>query len=164
MLVDTAAAPTTETLAEAVPPAPPCTEVTAPVTLFFAPSVMAVTFTLKLHEALAARAAPVKLTAPDPAVAAIVPPPQLPVSPFGDETTRPAGSASVKPMPVNAVEALALLIVKLREVDPFSEMLAAPKDFRIIGGAMAAPMVIRPIRLPVNSVNHRFPSGPTAMS
>ena len=69
------------------------------------------------------------------AVAVIVPPPQLPVSAFGVETTRPAGSASVKPAPVNVVERLGLSIVKLSEVDPFSGMLPAPNAFKIVGGA-----------------------------
>jgi hypothetical protein len=65
-------------------------------------------------------------------------------------------------MPVNAVEAFGLLIVKLSEVDPFSTMLAAPNDFAIVGGAVAAPVVIRPIRS-LNSVNHKLPSGPAVM-
>ncbi len=86
MLAGTTAA--TVTLAEAVPPVPPSTEVTAPVVLFFVPAVVPVTFTLKVHEALAASVAPVKLTAPDPAVATMVPPPQLPASPFGDDSER----------------------------------------------------------------------------
>jgi hypothetical protein len=36
-------------------------------------------------------------------VAVMVPPPQLPVRPFGVDTTRPAGRVSVKPTPVRAV-------------------------------------------------------------
>src|ERR1700694_259105 len=83
-------APTTVKLAEAVPPVPPSTEVTAPVVLCVVPAVVPLTFTLKVHEALPASVAPVKLMLPDPAVAVIVPPPQLPMSPFGVETTRPA--------------------------------------------------------------------------
>src|ERR1035437_898519 len=155
-------APPTVTLAEAVPPVPPPNEVIAPVVLFFVPAVVPVTFTLKVHEALAASVAPVKLTAPDPAVATMVPAPQLPVSPFGVETTRPAGNVSAKPTPVNVV--LGLLIVKLSEVDPFSTMLATPKDFTIVGaGAMTVPVVIRPIRSLAPSANHRLPSGPAVM-
>jgi hypothetical protein len=153
----------TVTLVEAVPPEPPSTEATALVVLFFVPAVVPVTFALKVQEPLDASVALAKLMLPDPAVAVIVPLPQLPVSPFGVETTRPAGSVSVKATPVNAVEALGLFIVKLSEVDPFSTMLAAPKDFTIVGGAMTALMVIRPIRLPRTSVNHRLPSGPAVM-
>jgi hypothetical protein len=54
----------TVALADAVPPVPPSTEVTAPVVLFFVPSVLPVTFTLKVHEALDARVELAKLTLP----------------------------------------------------------------------------------------------------
>ena len=54
--------PVTARLADAVPPLPPSTEVTAPVVLFFAPAVMPVTLTPKLHEAPAANVAFDKLT------------------------------------------------------------------------------------------------------
>src|ERR1700682_360827 len=117
MIVGVAPTATTVTLAEAVPPVPPSTEVTAPVVLVFVPNVLPVTFALKVHEALAPSVAPVKLTLPDPALAVIVPPPQLPVSPFGVETTRPAGSASVKPTPVNGATTLGLLIVEVSGSD-----------------------------------------------
>src|ERR1019366_3428706 len=119
---------------------------------------------LNVQAAPAASGAPTRRTAPDPAVATMVPAPQLPASPLGVGTTSPAGNVSVKPTPVNAVETLGLLTVKLSEVDPFSTMLAAPKDFTIVGGAGAtAPMVMRPTRLPAPSVNHRLPSGPAVM-
>jgi hypothetical protein len=153
----------TVTLADAVPPVPPSTDVTAPVVLFFVPSVLPVTFTLKVHEALDARVALAKLTLPDPAVAVIVPPPQLPASPFGVETTRPAGNVSGKPTPVNVVAALGLLMVKLSEVAPFSGMLAAPNDFTIVGGTAAAPRVTRAILFVAPSVYQRLLSGPVTM-
>src|SRR5438105_5712780 len=154
----------TATLAEAVPPVPPSTEVTALVVLFFAPAVVAVTFTLKVHEALDARVALARLMLLDPVAAVIVPPPQLPVSPIGVETTSPDGNVSVKPTPLN-VEALGLLMVKLSDVDPPTAMLATPKDFVIVGGATAitTPVGIRPMRLPASSVNHRLPSGPAVI-
>jgi hypothetical protein len=95
-----------ETVAEAVPPVPPSVEVTGPVVLFLSPPVVAVTFTLKVQDALAARVAPVREIEPEPAVAVIVPPPQDPVRPFGVETTRPAGNVSVNPTPVSAVAVL----------------------------------------------------------
>ena len=104
-------------------PAPPSTEVTAPVVLLFVPAVLPVTFMLKVHEAFDASVAPVKLMVPDPATAVIVPPPQPPMSPFGVETTSPGGTESVKPMPVSVVDPLRLLMVKRSEVDPFSAML-----------------------------------------
>jgi len=133
---------TTVTLADAVPPAPPSTEVTVLVVLFFVPNVVPVTFTPKVHEALDASVAAVKLMLPDPAVAVIVPPPQLPVSPFGVETTSPAGRLSVKPTPVSPLPAFGLLSVKLSEVVPFSGMLTAPNIFPIVGGATAAPVPV----------------------
>jgi hypothetical protein len=96
----------TEIEAVAVPPAPPSVEVTFPVTLFCVPATIPVTLTEKVHDALAARFAPDKLTAPPPCAAVIVPPPQLPVSPLGVETTNPPGSTSANPTPVSAVVAL----------------------------------------------------------
>ena len=134
--------PTTTMLAEAVLPLPPSFEVTALVVLFCVPAVVPVTLTLNVHEALAASVAPAKLTLPDPAVAVIVPPPQLPVSPFGVATARPAGNASVKPTPVN-VEALGLVMVKLSEVDPLSGMLPAPNAIAMVGGKVAPLVVMR---------------------
>ncbi len=123
VIVGTAAVGTigavTLTLAEAVPPVPPSVEVTFPVVLFFTPALVAVTLTEKVQLPMAVRLPPLRMIVPDPAVAVIVPP-QLPFSPLGVEITRPGGSVSVKPMPVNAVEVLGLFIVKLNAVDPFS--------------------------------------------
>ena len=65
----------------------------------------------------------------------MVPPPQEPVSPFGVETTRPAGSVSLKPTPVSVVVVLLFWMVKVKLVEPFSGMLAAPKALMITGGA-----------------------------
>ena len=90
-------------IADAVWPVPPSVDVTVPVVLFFVPAVVPLTFTENVHEALAAKVAPDKLTDPDPAAAAIVPPPQVPVRPFGVEITRPAGNASLNPTPLSAV-------------------------------------------------------------
>lgn len=93
----------TLTLAEAVPPVPPSFEVTLPVVLFCRPAAVPVTFTENVHELLAASVAPDKLITLVFCVAVMVPPPQLPVRPFGVDTTRPAGRVSVKPTPVRAV-------------------------------------------------------------
>jgi hypothetical protein len=97
---------TTATEADAVEPVPPAVELTLPVVLFFAPAVVPVTLTEKVHEPLAAIVPPERLIAPEPAVAVIVPAPQLPVRPFGEETTKPAGRASVKATPAAAVVVL----------------------------------------------------------
>jgi hypothetical protein len=68
-------------------------------------------------------------------VAVIVPPPQDPVSPLGVETTKPEGKVSLNPTPVNPLLALGFCSVKLRLVDPFTGMLAAPNALLIVGGA-----------------------------
>lgn len=95
------------------------------------------TFTLKVHDADAARLAPERETLVLPAAAVIVPPPQEPVSPLGVAIVSPDGKVSVKPIPDSAVDALGLVMVKLRLVIPPEGMVAAPKDFAIEG---AEPM------------------------
>lgn len=93
-------------LAEAVPPVPPSPEVTALVVLFAVPAARPVTFMENVHELLPARVAPPRLILFAPAVAVIVPPPQEPVRPFGVETAKPAGKASVKPIPESVAAVL----------------------------------------------------------
>ena len=90
---------TTVTDAAAVPPVPPDVEFTAPVTLFFAPAVVPVTFTENVHELLAAIVPPDKPMLCVPAAAVIVPAPHEPVRPLGPETTNPAGKVSVNATP-----------------------------------------------------------------
>jgi hypothetical protein len=102
--------------------------------LFFTPSVPPETFTLNVHDALAANVAPARLTLPDPAKAVIVPPPQLPANPFGVATTNPAGNVSVNATPVNPDEEFGLFTANVSEVEPFNATLAAPKVFVIDGG------------------------------
>jgi hypothetical protein len=92
--------------AEAVPPVPPCVEVTFPVVLFCNPAAIPVTFTEKVQELLAAIDPPKRLITLVAAVAVMVPVPQVPVRPFGVETTRPAGSVSLKPTPARVVVVL----------------------------------------------------------
>src|SRR5436305_1331151 len=126
-MVDTGAATAiTVTLADAVPPVPPSTEVTAPVVLFFVPAVVPCTFSDTVHEVLPASVAPDRLTDPAPATAVVVPV-QVVVKALGVATSRPAGNVSVKLTPVKAAATLGLLRVKVSEVAPFSAMLAAPK-------------------------------------
>jgi hypothetical protein len=128
----------TVTLADAVPPEPPSIELTALVVLFIVPAVVAVTFTLNVHAALDASVAPVRPTLPEPAVAVIVPPPQLPVSPLGVATTRPAGNVSVNATPDRLLDPLGLVMVKLSEVDAPRAMLEPPNDLAMVGGAVLA--------------------------
>ena len=127
--------PITVICADAVPPFPASVEVTAPVTLFCAPAVAPATFTAKVQEALAARMAPDRLTLFEPAAAVIVPPPQLPLNPFGIDTVSPAGRASVKPIPLREIAALGFDRLKLSVVLPFNAMLAAPNAFEMVGGS-----------------------------
>ena len=137
-------------LAEAVPPVPPSLDVTFPVVLFLIPAVVPVTFTENVQELLAAMVPPLRLITPDPAVAVMVPLPQEPVMPFGVETTRPAGSVSVNPTPVSAVVVLGLVIVKLREVDPFSGMLAAPNALVIMDGPLTVSEALDVLPVPAS--------------
>ena len=95
---------------------------------------MAVTFTLKLHEPLAAMVAPDRLTVPLAATAVIVPPPHVPDKPLGVATTKPAGSESVNATPVKDVLALGFVIAKVREVVPLGAIVPTPKVFVIAGG------------------------------
>ena len=126
---------TTEMLAVAVPPVPPSVEVTLPVVFVCCPAAMPVTLTENVQEALAAIVPPLRLMTFVPAVAVIVPAPHVPVRPFGVETTRPAGNVSLKPTPVSATVVLLFWIVKVKLVEPFSGMLAAPNALLMTGGA-----------------------------
>jgi hypothetical protein len=121
--------------AEAVPPVPPSVEVTFPVVLFCVPAAVPVTLTENVQEALAAIVPPLRLMTFVPATAVIVPAPHVPIRPFGVETTRPAGSVSLKPTPVSATVVLLFWIVKVKLVEPFSGMLAAPNALMMTGGA-----------------------------
>src|SRR5438477_249399 len=121
-------------VADAVPPVPPSVEVTWPVVLFWSPPAVPSTFTENMHDPEAASVAPVRLTTLVAWVAVIVPPPQVPLRPLGVATTKPAGSVSLKPTPLREAPPFGLVMVKLREVAPFSGMLPAPKDLVMVGG------------------------------
>jgi hypothetical protein len=124
---------TTAMLAEAVGPLPPSLELTALVVLICIPAAVPVTVSENVQEVLLARVAPLRLITLVFCVEVMVPPPQLPVSPLGVETIKPAGSESVKPMPVSD-RALGLLIVKLKLVEPLSGIVVAPNALAIDGG------------------------------
>jgi len=95
---------------------------------------MPVTLTEKVQEAFAASVPPDRLMTLVPCVAVMVPVPQEPVKPLGVEMTRPAGRVSLKETPLRAVVRFGLLMVKLRDVEPFSGMLAAPNALVMAGG------------------------------
>jgi len=131
-----------------VAPAPPLVEVTAPVVLYLVPAVVPVTFTLNVHVAPIAKVAPDRLITLVPAVSVMFPPPQLPVCPLGLEITRPAGSVSLKPIPVSVVVVLLFVMVKASEVEPFSAMLDVPNNLLIAGGpttVTVAMLLVMPV-------------------
>lgn len=124
---------TTKMLAEAVPPGTLSFEVTLLVVLFFVPAVVPVTFTEKVQEPPAAKVVPERLMRFVPWSAVIVPPPHEPVSPLGVEITSPAGSVSVKPIPVNVVFGSEFERLNVNVVLPFNGMLGAPNALDIKG-------------------------------
>src|SRR5689334_3437193 len=122
-------------VAEAVLPVPPLVEVTAPLVLLYVPLAEPVTSTLTVQLLLAATAPPVSEMLPEPAVAVTVPV-QVPPSPFGVATTRPAGSVSVNATPVSATAfAAGLVMVKVNVETPFTPMAVGLKALAIDGGA-----------------------------
>jgi len=121
-------------VAKAVAPFPPSFDVTALVVLFCVPEAVPVTLTEKEQEVFADRVAAERLTLLDPPTAAIVPPPQFPLNPFGVATNCPDGKASVKPMPLRLWLVFGFDRLKLRLVVPCNAILAAPNDLVIVGG------------------------------
>jgi hypothetical protein len=139
---------TTMTLADAVPPVPPCVEVTLPVVLFCVPAAVPVTFTENVHELLAGNEPAEKLITLVPCVAVIVGAPQVCVNPFGVEMTRPAGNVSVKAIPVCVVVVLLFCSVKVRLVEPFRGMLAAPNALMSTGGPTTVTLAFDVLPVP----------------
>jgi len=135
-------------VAVAVLPVPPSVEVTAPVVLTCAPAAVPVTLTENVQLLLAAIVPPVRLITFVPAVAVIVPAPHVPVRPFGVEMTRPAGSVSLNATPLSATVVFGLVIVKVRLVEPFSGMLAAPKVLAMVGGATTVTEALEVLPVP----------------
>src|ERR1700722_1775626 len=109
---------------------------------------MAVTLTAKEQLLLVAIVPPAKVTVAEPAVAVIVPAPQIPAKPFGVEITNPAGSTSVNATPVRAIDALALVIVKVSEVEPARPIEAAPKAFTMLGGVPTLKFAVAVLPVP----------------
>jgi len=120
----------TVTLADAVLPVPPSFEVTLPVVLFFTPAVVAVMLTETMQVPLAATVPPEKVKVVSPALGANVPHGALAFG--GVATCRPAGNASVKPIPVSAVPEFELVKVNANVAVPFSGMV-------VIGTAAVPP-------------------------
>jgi hypothetical protein len=96
---------------------------------------MPVTFTEKVQDAPSPKVAPDRLTLFDPEAAVMVPPPQLPVRPFGVDTTRPEGKVSVKPTAVRETVAFGLMMSKLKAVEPPIRIVDAANALLMTGGA-----------------------------
>jgi hypothetical protein len=107
-----------------------------------------VTLTEKLQEELEARVAALREIVFVPGVAVMVPPPQEPVRTLGVERSKPAGNVSVKAMLVRVVEGLGFEAVKLSEVAPLSGMLAVPKEFASVGGAITVTEALEVFPVP----------------
>jgi hypothetical protein len=135
-------------VAEAVPPAPPSVELIAVVVLFFTPAVVPVTFTENVHVPLAASVAAERLIELPLAVAEIVPLPQVPVCPFGVDTTKPEGNVSENAMLLRLCVVFGLVMVKLRLVLPFSGIVAAPNDLLIVGGDATVTVAVEVLPVP----------------
>jgi hypothetical protein len=136
----------TVTLALDVLPVPPSVEVTCTL-LFFTPAVVPVTFTETAQDALAASVPADRLAEPDPATAVEVPP-QVLVKAFGVAITSPAGRLSVNASPVSASAVFGFVTLNVREVEPLSEMLAAPKAFVIVGGVATVRLAVAVFPVP----------------
>ena len=134
-------------LAAAPVPAAASFEVTVLVRFGFTPAVVPVTLTEKVQLPPAAITPPASEIALLPAVAVTVPP-QEPIRPGVAETTTPEGSGSLKATAVSAVVALAFVIVKLSDVDPFSGMLPAPNALLIVGGATTVRLALEVFPVP----------------
>jgi hypothetical protein len=109
---------------------------------------MPVTLMEKVQDALAASVAPDKLIVLVPATAAKVPPPQTPVCPFGVATTKPAGSVSLKAIPLKDAVVFGLLMLNVSDVLPFNGMLAAPKTVLKVGGPTTVKLAFDVLPLP----------------
>jgi hypothetical protein len=109
---------------------------------------MAVTFTLKAHEPLAAMLAPEKVINCEPVTALIVPFPQVPVSPAGVATTRPDGNESSKATPFNASEELGLVMVNESVVEALSPIDAAPNVSTRTGAAPTVRLAVAMLPAP----------------
>jgi len=143
--------PITSTLALDVFPV--STGVVTVTELFFNPMVSPVTFTEKVQVAPLARVAPARVTVDDPAVAVMVPPPQVLVNPLGVETTRPAGSVSVKAIPDSArALAAGFVMERVKDVLPDNRIGVVPNDLLILGGAIAAATPRLAITIPLPTV------------
>jgi hypothetical protein len=125
---------TTSIFAVAVFPLPASDEVTGEVVSDCVPAEMPVSLTLKVQDPKPARLASLRLIEVDPAVAMMVPPPQVPDNPLGVETARPLGRESVKPTPVRLVVGFGFIMLKASVVMPLRGTVDPLNQALIRGG------------------------------
>ncbi|HKV41952.1 MAG TPA: hypothetical protein VJX67_22300 [Blastocatellia bacterium] len=121
----------TVSVADAVFPVPPLADVTAPLTLFFTPTVVPVTSTDTVHVPLAAILPPLNVKVVSPAAGVNVPQPGTAAG--VEATCTPDGSASVNPTPLSASVEFGLVIVNVSVDVPFNAMLAGLNALLIDG-------------------------------
>jgi hypothetical protein len=130
-------------------PVPPLVEVTLPVVLTLAPAVVAVTAREAVQVPLAAMVPPEKLNEVLPAAGAKVGEPQPLVLAFGVAATcRPAGNESLKVMPVSAVPAFGLAIVKVNVLTAPTAIGFGAKDLAMFGGASTVNVSVPVLPVP----------------
>ena len=120
------------------------------------------TFTENVHEEPGGKVAPERLIRFEPARAEIIPPPQLPVKPFGVETSSPS-SVLLKVIPVIADTGSGLLIMKVRVVLPPNGMVGAPNEMAITGAAPTAATTLQFVRATVFVSNVTAPLRASAL-
>ena len=143
---------TTVIVSVAVPPVPPSVDLTVLVVLTWAPALIPVTLTEKVHDPLEARVPPDKLTVEgDPGglliVAVMVPLPHEPVT-VVDANFTPPGNVSVNATPLSATLLLGFCSVKLNVLLPFSGMLLGLNDLAIVGGLATVRVAVAAAPLP----------------
>src|SRR5579859_603721 len=130
---------TTVTVAVAVPPVPPSTDVMAPVVFTWSPAVVARTSMDKVQLLLARIVVPTRLILVGESVTTLVS--QVPPRLSGFAISRPAGISSLKLTPVKSVAGLGLVSVNVSVTLWFSPTVAALNAFAIVGGDCACAPV-----------------------
>ena len=96
---------------------------------------------------MAASVPPARLAEPAPDTAVAVPPHVL-FRLLGVATTNPAGKLSVKAIPVSVTAAFGLVTLKVKEVVPFSGIVAAPNVLVIVGGLTTVKFAVAVFPVP----------------
>jgi hypothetical protein len=133
----------TVTDALAVEPVPPFVELTLPVVLFAVPGVLLVMLSTAVHVTPGLMVAPLKVIVDAPATGAKVALGQFVVALGGDATVMPAGSVSLKLMPLSGTEfAAGFPSVNVSVVVPPAFIDAAPNAFAIVGAPLTVNVAV----------------------